>query len=57
MPENPVSYGQIEDKFRTYAAPRYSQSQIEAMLETIGQLEELTSVRPLMDLLREPARP
>ncbi|MBT5665708.1 MAG: MmgE/PrpD family protein [Rhodospirillaceae bacterium] len=56
-PENPVSFGQVQDKFRTYAKPRYSENQIEDVIEAVAQLDNLSSIRILVDLLREPARP
>ncbi len=55
-PENPMSFGQIQDKFRTCAKPRYSESQIENVVGAVEQLDELSSVRILIDLLREPAK-
>ncbi|MEK9725209.1 MAG: MmgE/PrpD family protein [Rhodospirillaceae bacterium] len=56
-PENPMSFAQVEDKFRTYAKPRYSEGQIETVIDQVGRLEDLPSVRPLIDLLREPENP
>lgn len=56
-PENPMSFTQVQDKFRTYAAPRYSESQIENVIGSVGQLEELSTVKPLIDMLREPDNP
>ena len=56
-PENPVSFGQVQDKFRTYAKPRYSKSQIEDIIEAVAQLDDLSSIRILVGQLREPARP
>jgi 2-methylcitrate dehydratase PrpD len=56
-PENPMSFAQVQDKFRIYAAPRYTESQIENVIGSVGQMEELSTVRPLIDLLREPANP
>jgi len=56
-PENPMSFTQVQDKFRTSAAPRYSESQIENVIGSVGQLEELSTVKPLIDMLREPDNP
>lgn len=53
--ENPLSRPQVEDKFRTYAQDRLSAASIEQVLATIGRLEELASVRSLMELLRQSA--
>ena len=39
-------------KFRTYAKPRMSAVRIEEVIGTVARLEELGSVRKLMDLLR-----
>ena len=56
-PENPMSFAQVQDKFRIYAKPRYSESQVENVIGVVGQLEELSTIRPLIDLLREPETP
>lgn len=50
--ENPLSDDQIKAKFRTYAAPFKSETQIEEAIGMIAQLEDLKSVRELMTLLR-----
>ena len=55
-PENPMSFEQVQGKFRTYAKPRYSKGQIDDILDTVAQLADLPSVRILVDQLREPAR-
>jgi 2-methylcitrate dehydratase PrpD len=55
-PENPMSFGQVQDKFRTYAASRYSEDQVEAIIGVVAQLGELSSIRSLIKLLREPVR-
>jgi 2-methylcitrate dehydratase PrpD len=52
-PENPLSRAQIEDKFRTYAKARLSASRVESVLSIVSRLEELGSVRDLMDGLRD----
>ncbi|MDP6805728.1 MAG: MmgE/PrpD family protein [Rhodospirillales bacterium] len=54
-PENPLSRGQVEDKFRTYAEPVLSSAKAEEVILTIDRLEELGSSRTLLDLLRVPA--
>ncbi|OGA44084.1 MAG: hypothetical protein A3G24_21580 [Betaproteobacteria bacterium RIFCSPLOWO2_12_FULL_62_13] len=51
-PENPLSRAHIEDKFRTYAATRLADSRIEEIIGMVSSLEELGSVRSLMDSLR-----
>jgi 2-methylcitrate dehydratase PrpD len=56
-PENPLSRGQIEDKFRTYAKPRLSASRVEEAVGMVSRLEELDSARNLMDVLRAASLP
>ena len=51
-PENPLARAQIEDKFRAYATPRLSDANTEEAISAVSRLEELKSVRRLMDLLR-----
>jgi 2-methylcitrate dehydratase PrpD len=51
-PENPLSRAQIETKFRTYAKGVLPAAAFEEAIGAITELEELTSVRRLMDLLR-----
>jgi 2-methylcitrate dehydratase PrpD len=51
-PENPLSRAQIESKFRTYAKGVLPAAAFEEAIGAITELEELTSVRRLMDLLR-----
>src|SRR5438309_454627 len=51
-PENPLSRGQIEDKFRTYAAGVLSPAAIAGTIDAVANLEELSSVRKLMEMLR-----
>jgi 2-methylcitrate dehydratase PrpD len=51
-PENPLSRAQIETKFRTYAKGVLPAAAIEEAIGAISKLEELKSVRRLMDLLR-----
>jgi 2-methylcitrate dehydratase PrpD len=55
-PENRLSRAQIESKFRTYAKGRLSDGQIEDVIAAVVRLEELGSVRTLMDALRETPR-
>ena len=55
-PKNPLSRAQIETKFRTYAKGVISDKAAEEVIAAVGKLEELPSVRTLMDLLRGPAR-
>ena len=54
-PENPLSHGQVEDKFRTYAEPVLSSAKAEEVIRAIDRLEDLGSARALLDLLRAPA--
>jgi 2-methylcitrate dehydratase PrpD len=51
-PENPLTVEQVEAKFRRYAAPRLSPSQVERVIQSVAGLEELGSVRDLMGMLR-----
>ena len=55
-PENPLSRSQMESKFRTYAASALTPSAIPALIAIVNDLENLGSVRKLMDMLRVPAR-
>ncbi len=55
-PENPLSRGQIEEKFRIYAGPRLGTERAEAVIAALGVLEELPSVRSLTELLRMPLK-
>ena len=52
-PEDPLSRADVEKKFRTYAKARLSDSRIEEVIGTVSRLEELGSVRKLMELLRD----
>jgi 2-methylcitrate dehydratase PrpD len=54
--ENPLSRAQIEKKFRTYAPARLADAEVETIIATIDQLEDLRSVRELMDSLRAAPR-
>lgn len=51
-PENPLSLAQVEDKFRTYAKTRLSDSRVEEIIGMVSRLEEVGSARSLMDSLR-----
>ena len=51
-PENPLSRSQIEDKFRVYAKGVLPGTAIDEAIGAIAGLENLKSVRQLMDLLR-----
>jgi 2-methylcitrate dehydratase PrpD len=51
-PENRLTRAQIEAKFRTYAKPRIPAARIEEVIGMVTKLEELGSVRKLMDVLR-----
>ncbi len=51
-PENPLSRGEIEGKFRTYADGVLSPSTIAATIDAVANLENLGSVRKLMEMLR-----
>ena len=54
--ENPLSRGEIEGKFRTYADGVLSPSAIASTIDAVGDLEELGSVRKLMGVLRAAPR-
>ena len=54
--ENPLSRGQVEQKFRAYAAGMLSDSQIDEVIGAIAGLETFGSVRKLMSLLRRAPR-
>jgi 2-methylcitrate dehydratase PrpD len=55
--ENPLTRQQIEDKFRTYAKGVLTDAHTEEVIATVARLEELSSVRKLMDMLRGTAQP
>jgi 2-methylcitrate dehydratase PrpD len=50
--ENPLSRAQIESKFRTYAKGVLSDAHIDETIVAVDRLEQLASVRKLMDMLR-----
>ena len=54
--ENPLSRAQIEGKFRTYAKGVLADAQTEDAIAAVSRLEDLGSVRQLMDMLRAPSR-
>jgi 2-methylcitrate dehydratase PrpD len=54
-PELPVSWDDVERKFRAYALARLPSGRIDAVVDRVVRLEQLASVRELMDLLRAPA--
>jgi 2-methylcitrate dehydratase PrpD len=54
--ENPLSRGEIEGKFRTYADGVLSPSAIAGTIDAVGDLESVSSVRKLMDMLRAAPR-
>ena len=51
-PENPLTRAQIEDKFRIYAKALLPAAAVEEAIGAIAKLEDLKSVRRLMELLR-----
>jgi len=54
--ENPLARAQIENKFRTYAKGVIADAHIEEVIGAVGRLEDFSSVRALMDMLREAPR-
>jgi 2-methylcitrate dehydratase PrpD len=54
--ENPLSRAQIEGKFRTYAGSRIPPARSDEVIEAVNGPEDLTSVRDLMDMLRQGPR-
>ena len=54
--ENPLSWGQIEVKLRTYAEGLLAPAQVDEVVGMVSRLEDLASVRKLMDLLRAQPR-
>jgi 2-methylcitrate dehydratase PrpD len=51
-PENRLTRVQIADKFRTYAGERLPSGRIEEVIGAVAALEQVASVRSLMDMLR-----
>jgi 2-methylcitrate dehydratase PrpD len=54
--ENPLSRAQIEGKFRTYAGSRIPPARGDEVIAAVNRLEDLASVRELMDMLRQGPR-
>jgi 2-methylcitrate dehydratase PrpD len=54
--ENPLTRGQIEGKLRTYGEERLSPVAIDRIIATVASLENLGSVRDLMQMLRQDRR-
>lgn len=53
-PENPTSCGEMEEKFRLIAASvSMSEHTLERVLQIVSRLEDLGSVRTLIELLSE----
>jgi 2-methylcitrate dehydratase PrpD len=50
--ENPLSRAEVEDKLRVYAKDRMTPARIEEAIAAVNRLEDLASVRELMDMLR-----
>jgi 2-methylcitrate dehydratase PrpD len=51
-PENPLTRAEIEEKFRSYGKALLPQAGLEEAIASIARLEELKSVRRLMEILR-----
>jgi 2-methylcitrate dehydratase PrpD len=56
-PENPLSRAEIEEKFRYYGKGVLPAARIEEAIAAITKLEDLKSVRALMDILRTGKQP
>jgi 2-methylcitrate dehydratase PrpD len=54
--ENPLSRAQVEQKFRTYARGLLPDPLVAEVIGAVAELENLASVRTLMDMLRAPQR-
>ena len=54
--ENPLSRAQIESKFRTYAEGVLAPAAIDGTIKAVDDLENLGSVRKLMEMLAAPRR-
>jgi 2-methylcitrate dehydratase PrpD len=54
--ENPLSPAQVEGKFRTYAAGRIAAASIDGVVDAVNRLEQLSSARTLIDLLKPVSR-
>ena len=55
--ENPLTWAQIEGKLRTYADGVLAPSHVDELIGVVSHLEDLGSVRKLMDLVRASPRP
>jgi 2-methylcitrate dehydratase PrpD len=55
--ENPLSWAQIEDKLRTYAAGVLASAAVDEVVAMVSGLESLKSATKLMDALRAGSRP
>jgi 2-methylcitrate dehydratase PrpD len=55
-PENKLTRAQIENKFRAYSKGRLSDANIDGVIAAVVGLDQLGSVRALMDMLREAPR-
>lgn len=51
-PEKPLTRAQIQEKFRTYARGRLGETRIGDVISSVSDLENVASVRSLMELLR-----
>jgi 2-methylcitrate dehydratase PrpD len=51
-PEKPLTRAQLQAKFRTYARGRLDETRIGDVISSVSDLENLASVRSLMELLR-----
>ena len=51
-PENPLKRAEIEDKLRSYGKVLLSQAAVEEAISSVTRLEDLKSVRRLMEILR-----
>ena len=55
-PENPLSRAEIEDKLRSYGKALLTRDAIDEVIGSVGRLENLKSVRRLMEVLRPGAK-
>jgi 2-methylcitrate dehydratase len=56
-PENPLSRAEIEEKFRTYGKGVLPAARLDEAIAAITKLEDLKSVRALMNMLRTGKQP
>jgi len=52
-PHNPLNTGELEEKFRILASSLFREKRIDAIIETVGSLDELDNISGLLMLLRE----